>query len=230
LEAHSKFNDVEEDVVLLELNRALTDTNKALEEASHVFLTLGTAWVYRHISTDRIVANCHKIPQKEFIKELLSVEVVRNALEAIVSLVSQINPEAIFIMTVSPVRHLKDGFAENNRSKAHLIAATHELVQEQKNCYYFPAYELVMDDLRDYRFFKEDMIHPSDQAVDYIWDHLLATWVDSDSQDIYRQLMALRKGEAHIPLNTTSEEYQQFKTKLERTRNDLRSRILKIRS
>ena len=112
------------------------------------------------LSDIRIVANCHKIPQKQFLKELLSIDEIRQSLEAIMALVKSMNPKMRCIVTVSPVRHLKDGFEENTRSKAHLVAAVHEVVNFNKDFFYFPAYELLLDELRDYRFFKADMMHP----------------------------------------------------------------------
>ena len=110
--------------------------------------------MYRHIQADKIVANCHKLPQKEFFKELLTVADISESLHAIWPMVQSINNTAKLICTVSPVRHLKDGFIENMRSKAHLLTAIHELSETNNNCFYFPAYELMMDEFRDYRFYR----------------------------------------------------------------------------
>ena len=134
--------------------------------------------MYRNIESKEIVANCHKVPQKQFTKELLSIHQTEESLQSIISLIHSVNPNCNFIFTVSPVRHIKDGFAENTLSKAHLIAAIHSILNKKfstslemtnQNRNYFPSYEIMMDELRDYRFYAEDMLHPNQTAIDYIW-------------------------------------------------------------
>ena len=168
-DAHSRLNATSENDLLLSLNKAVDDTKRFLENCSHIIITFVTSWVYRHVSTDTIVANCHKVPQKQFIKELLSIDAIQASFDNTITLVRSINPKASFIFTVSPVRHIKDGFVENTLSKAHLIAALHQVVDPRNLSHYFPAYEIVMDELRDYRFYNEDMLHPSSFTVAYIW-------------------------------------------------------------
>ena len=131
-EAHSELSNASPELMIEQLNRALRRTSEGLTTTSHIVITLGTAWVYRLIETDKLVANCHKVPQKKFLKELLSVNEVTESLEATVALIRSVNPEATIIFTVSPVRHLKDGFTENQRSKAHLIAGLHQIVEPRK--------------------------------------------------------------------------------------------------
>ena len=155
LEAHSKLNQTTQVELLALLNSQIDETYNQLKSASHVVITLGTSWVYRLIESDKIVANCHKLPQKQFLKELLSVEQIAESLEAIISLVKSINSNISFLFTVSPVRHIKDGFVENTQSKSHLLAAIHLVVEPRVQLYYFPSYEIMMDELRDYRFYLE---------------------------------------------------------------------------
>src|SRR5690606_41752639 len=153
------------------------------------YTTLFRSWVYRCLETDTLVANCHKIPQKNFLKELLSVDEILQALEAIVHLIKTANPQAILIFTVSPVRHLKDGFIENTQSKAHLITAIHKLLNQKpssanRQSHYFPSYELMMDELRDYRFYAEDMIHPNQTAINYIWEKFKMVWISEKTSNV----------------------------------------------
>ncbi|HKK11320.1 MAG TPA: GSCFA domain-containing protein, partial [Flavobacteriaceae bacterium] len=160
-DAHSRLSNPSKEEFLKALNSDIKTTHQYLRESTHFIITLGTAWVYRHIETDTIVSNCHKVPQKQFAKELLSVEAVSESLQAIVSLIRSVNTNAVMIFTVSPVRHLKDGFAENTQSKAHLIAGVHEVIEPRNQIYYFPSYEIMMDELRDYRFYSDDLVHPN---------------------------------------------------------------------
>ena len=214
LDAHSRLNATSKEMLLTNLNDAIDATHTQLKEATHLVITLGTSWVYRHISTDRIVANCQKIPQKQFLKELLSVDNIVESLEAIINLVRSINPKVNFIFTVSPVRHLKDGFVENTRSKAHLLAAIHQIVDTRHQQYYFPSYEIVMDELRDYRFYNADMVHPNDIAIDYIWDTFKNVWLAEDASQISKQVGNIQAKRTHRPFNSNSQAHQEFLAKL----------------
>ena len=181
LDAHSKLNKTSKDELLSVLNSQIDETLDNLVNASHVIITLGTSWVYRHIESDKVVANCHKLPQKQFLKELGSVDTITESLQAIIALVKSVNPEVSFLFTVSPVRHIKDGFIENTQSKAHLIAAIHNVVEPRNSLYYFPSYEIMMDELRDYRFYNADMLHPNEVAIDYIWEKFKTVWLSADA-------------------------------------------------
>jgi hypothetical protein len=214
-DAHSSLSATDKKELLTNLNTALIDTKKQVEEATHVIITLGTAWVYKLIETDIIVANCHKIPQKKFLKEILSVDEISKVLKNSIALIKSININVSVTFTVSPVRHLKDGFIENTRSKAHLIAAIHALVNPTNNIHYFPSYEIVMDELREYRFYKEDMIHPNTTAINYIWGKFISTWFSKESQDTMQDIEVVQKGIAHKPFNKNSKEHQQFLRNLE---------------
>jgi len=214
-DAHSKLSNPNKDLVLRTLNEMLALTFQKIKSSTHIFITLGTAWVYRLQSMDMIVANCHKVPQKEFSKELLSVEEIVQCLNNSVHLIQMLNPKAKIVFTVSPVRHSKDGFIENNRSKSHLITAIHQVVSAAKQCQYFPSYEIMMDELRDYRFYERDMIHPNEQAIDYIWECFVKTWVDEKAIPVMDKVREIQKGLEHRPFNPQSKEHISFLENLE---------------
>ena len=180
--------------------------------------------MYRYIETDTIVANCHKIPQKKFLKELLSVSEISESLARSISLIKSVNSDAAVIFTVSPVRHLKDGFIENTQSKSHLIAAIHTLVNEQ-DVSYFPSYEIMMDELRDYRFYAEDMIHPNKTAINYIWRKFIDTWFSEETKSIMKEIDEIQKGLLHRPFHEDSKLHQQFLLKLEQKKSSLQERL-----
>lgn len=214
-DAHSKLSAPEKKDVLSQLNKAITSTNTALKEATHLVITLGTSWVYRDTATHKIVANCHKIPQKKFSKELLSVQEVTETLSEIITLIQSVNASINIIFTVSPVRHLKDGFMENTQSKSHLIAGIQTLLSYSKsNLHYFPSYEIMMDELRDYRFYSEDLIHPNTTAIQYIWERFTTTWVDEKSAETMQEINTIQKGLSHRPFDVNSVQHQKFLTNL----------------
>ena len=185
-----------------------------LYRANFCFLTLGTAWVYTYNCTDKIVANCHKLPQQYFSKRLLSVEEIRESLTRIAQLLKQINPSIRLVITISPVRHTKDGFLENQVSKSQLFSAFYPLITSDYYSY-FPAYELLLDELRDYRFYANDMVHPSEMAINYIWERLVATYIDTATQMDMKQAESIQKALLHRPFNPDTEKYQQFLIQLQ---------------
>ncbi|MCF6297891.1 MAG: GSCFA domain-containing protein [Flavobacteriaceae bacterium] len=215
-DAHSRLSNTSKVVLLQQLNSVIKLTNKQINESTHIIITLGTAWVYRFIETDTIVANCHKILQKKFLKELLAVDEIAQSIEAIISLIKSINKKVEIIFTVSPVRHLNDGFTENSLSKAHLISAIHQIVDPINKTHYFASYEIMIDDLRDYRFYKNDMLHPNETAINYIWQQFKNTWINKKSFDLMNEIDAIQKGLSHKPFNVKSEEHQQFLSQLNR--------------
>lgn len=214
-DAHSELSNSSKDKILAQLNQSVELTHQRLLESTHIIITLGTAWVYRHIETDTIVANCHKVPQKKFLKELLSVDEIRESLDSMITLIREINPKVNFIFTVSPVRHLKDGFIENQQSKSHLISAIHEVIEPRKHIFYFPSYEIMMDELRDYRFYAEDMIHPNQIAIDYIWEKFANSWISDSITSLMNKVDSIQKRRLHKPFNPNSEEHQKFINKLD---------------
>lgn len=211
---HSQFSQSDDVQMLTRLNTALEDTKKQLCQAEVVIITLGTSWVYRHLRKNQLVANCHKVPQKDFSKKLLFVQEIKEALVNIVSVVKANNSNAKVIFTVSPVRHIKDGFVENQQSKARLIQGVHEVVNTQEGVYYFPAYEIMMDELRDYRFYKSDMLHPNEVAVDYIWDRFSKAVFVPDALKLMQKIDKIQKGIAHQSFHPDGEAHKMFLTKL----------------
>lgn len=220
-DAHSCLSNPSKEKIIDDLNDAVQNTTSQLKKANHIIITLGTAWVYRNSASKKVVANCHKVPQVNFNKELLSVDDVKQSLERTIEMVQSINPAVQFIFTVSPVRHLKDGFVENQLSKAHLIAAIHKVLN--KGISYFPSYELMMDELRDYRFYAKDMIHPNEVAIDYIWERFCEVWIASNVYPTMKKIEKIQKGILHKPFNEKSEQHQKFLFKL----NVLKSEIHK---
>jgi len=154
-DTHSRLSAVSKEILVGNLNKTAKQTKTYLKESTHIIITLGTSWVYRYIETDAVVANCHKVPQKKFLKELLSVDAIVESIEGFLSVLKTVNPDLTIIFTVSPIRHIKDGVIQNQQSKAHLISAIHQVVEPRKRLHYFPSYEIMLDELRDYRFMQK---------------------------------------------------------------------------
>lgn len=195
-------------------NQKLTELNHILKQSHFLFITLGTAWVYEHHQKG-IVANCHKVPQTDFSKRLLSVKEIETSLQNIIEQAENINPNLKIVFTVSPVRHLKDGFSENQLSKAHLISSVHSVLANNPNCEYFPSYEIMMDELRDYRFYADDMLHPSSFAINYIWQRFVETFIGEEFLDDMKEIDSIQKGLQHKPFNTENEQFKKFKIHLD---------------
>lgn len=220
-EAHSKLSHTSKENLINLLNKIISNTNEQLQTTTHLLITLGTAWVYKHKRTNQIVANCHKVPQKEFSKQLLSVAEITDDLWQIVELAKQINPKIRIVFTVSPVRHLKDGFIENQQSKSHLLTAVHQVLKAE-NTSYFPSYEIMMDELRDYRFYKEDMLHPNQTAINYIWEKFTNSFIADSVIPILKEVKAVQKALQHKPFNPKSEKHQLFLKSVEKKIETLR--------
>lgn len=218
-DAHSALSDPDHEALLKTLNRGLKKTQEYLKEATHVIITLGTSWVYRDLNSDDTVANCHKLPQKNFSKEITGVDQICNHLKSTISAIKSLNAKAGIVFTISPVRHIKDGVVQNQRGKAHLIAALHKVMDEQDEkelVRYFPAYELMMDDLRDYRFYSEDMLHPNDTAIDYIWQKFVDSRISLASIPLLKQIESIQKSLKHRAFNSDSESHKNFQISLEK--------------
>lgn len=219
-DSHSSLSNSNKNVLLNDLNEILKTVYLEIIKSSHLIITLGTAWVYKYIEQNKVVANCHKIPQKEFTKQLLSVSEITNSLKNIEVLVRKLNSSVKIIYTVSPVRHLKDGFIENQQSKSNLLSAIHVYLLKSKSSY-FPSYEIMMDDLRDYRFYKTDMLHPNQVAIDYIWEQFQIAWFLDNTKPIMKKVTTIQKGMAHKPFNISSEAHISFLNKLEHKKEEL---------
>ena len=212
-DAHSELSSGSKEVLLQKLNYALAHTGKALKEASQIIITLGTSWVYEHKERNLIVANCHKVPQKEFSKKLLISAEIESSLQNVMASIQKVNPNVQIIFTISPVRHLKDGFVANQRSKAHLITAVHSVLSsraQSRELAYFSSYEIMMDELRDYRFYEMDMVHPNQLAIDYIWEKFKDIWISKEEAVPMEKVAEIQKGLAHRPFNPEADAHQKF--------------------
>lgn len=221
---HSRFSGLTETDVLQKINSSISAAHSFLQQTDYLFITLGSAWTYQltenalqaHIGS--VAANNHKAPSAWFHRSLLSVAETVSCFNNIINKLSAYNSALKIIFTISPVRHLREGAIENNRSKAVLIQAVHQLAEQYNHIYYFPAYELVIDDLRDYRFYAEDLVHPNYQATQYVWEKFTTACMSAGTQKLIDQLAAIQLAFKHKPFNPTSEQHRQFlKTFLDKT-------------
>ncbi len=185
-----------------------------IRQSQCLFITLGTAWHFYHTDLDLVVSNCHKQPNNQFERRISSTNALEADIGEIVNLLQKINPSLQIILTVSPVRHERDGLIANNRSKAHLIAACHEICESWDSVHYFPAYELLIDDLRDYRYYDDDLVHPSSQAVHYIWQYLVKHHTLPTTQDLISSAERISKDLSHRTIQPESEQHRTFLLKL----------------
>lgn len=223
-EVHSDLSNFNKHKMLENLNILINDFHIQIQNTGVFIITFGTSWIYRNIQNNQVVANCHKMPQNQFNKELLSVEKISESIQNTINLIQSVNKKAEFIFTISPVRHIKDGFFENNVSKAHLFSAIYHL-QKNKKISYFPSYEIVMDELRDYRFYSEDLLHPSAIAIDYIWDKLKNVFINPIFFSTINEVEIIQKGLSHRAFNPNSESHQQFLLQLQKKIDSLKKRF-----
>ncbi len=209
---HSRFSDVDRDVVLKKINSRIEYSTEFLRKADFLVITFGTAWVYEHINTGQIVSNCHKIPAKQFNRYRLGVNEISEAYHHLLEEIWKINPKLKIIFTVSPIRHWKDGAVENQVSKSTLILAIDRLITGlgDRGCRYFPSYELMMDELRDYRFYADDMLHLSTVAIDYIFERFSKVMISRESNEISKKILKLKKSFEHRPVNPGTDKYREF--------------------
>ncbi len=222
-EVHSDLSAINKDDLLKNLNQKVADFKLQIESATHFLITFGTAWVYREKATQNIVANCHKVPQSQFEKVLLTATTIQKTIQDTIDLIQSVNPKATITFTVSPVRHLKDGFIENQQSKANLIIGTHNAINQQlptdnrqpSTANYFPSYEIMMDELRDYRFYAEDLLHPNTTAIAYIWERFVSVSIAVESIPVMDEVDHIQKALAHRAFNPNSESHQKFLAQLQ---------------
>lgn len=208
---HGRFSGTDKSKLLNNINESIEEAHGFLKNAKWLILTFGTAYSYQLIGEDYLpVANCHKIPQSNFSKKLLSIEEIQTALDNCFHQLRNFNPDLNIILTVSPVRHIKDGIIENNRSKARLLEAAHHLEEKFSRIYYFPAYELVIDVLRDYRFFESDLVHPNQQATGFVFNHFLNNFFDKETREIATELEKIISATEHKPFHKDAQEYKRF--------------------
>ena len=232
-DVHSDLSNADRQELLETLNKAILETNKRLKEATHIIITFGTSWIYRNLEKDEVVANCHKVPQKQFSKELLSIEVIQQSIQNTIEAIQVLNPNINFIFTISPVRHIKDGFVENQLSKSHLFTALHQVLKTHNSKLiahnYFPSYEIMMDELRDYRFYNEDMLHPNQIAIDYVWKLFSENYISQESLTTMQEVDEIQKSLRHRSFNPESEQHQKFLAKLQQKISLLQEKISHIK-
>ncbi len=222
---HGSFAHVDPQKAIDGMNEAIAKGRKALVSAKHCILTLGTAYSYFYLPESRAVANCHKVPANNFEKRLLSSIEIKESLIKGIQAVREVNPAIQFIFTVSPVRHYRDGIVENNRSKARLLEAVHSLVEEVEQVYYFPAYELVIDVLRDYRFYDIDLVHPNYAATEYVFDKFCSACMDHTTLNVLPELKQLSLGRKHRALHPETKAHQMFLDQLHQKEQALINRF-----
>lgn len=209
---HGRFSSSDKELMLEKINLHLKEGYEYLIHTDYLYITFGTAWIYEMIKTGEIVSNCHKFPAKDFKRYRLSIAQIVDNFSLVLEKIWGINPGLKIIFTVSPIRHWKDGAYENQLSKATLFLAIDEILKNfnEQKCFYFPSYEIIMDELRDYRFFKEDMIHLTDVAINYIWKKFTGTLVDKESDKINIEVDKILKAYMHRPFNMNTSEHRKF--------------------
>jgi hypothetical protein len=221
---NTAFWNLSEQALLAHVNQSLAKAHAHFMKAKWVIISLGTSWVFQDKETQKVVSNCHKLPAARFERLLLSVE---QSAQFLSEMVHQ-HPDKQFIFTVSPLRHLKDGLHENQLSKAALLLAVDQVCKQFENAHYFPAYEILLDELRDYRFYKEDMVHPTEQAVRYIWERFADFAIDLKEKPAMKAAAELKQMFQHRPLFPESEAFKRFEQLEEKKINELRRDFPKI--
>lgn len=221
---HGSFSHPDVEVTLQQINEKLAATRHFLKHTNRLILTLGSAHVFTHLPSGKVVSNCHKLPGQNFSRQRISVGESIDALVLVLTQLKSQYPAIEIIVTVSPVRYLRDGLIENQRSKATLLLALAALADSLDYVHYFPSYELVIDDLRDYRFFEADMAHPNEQAVQYVWDHFRNTYFDEPAKTLTERIEKIMTAVRHRPLHPGTDQHRQFaKAQLEKIRDLLQT-------
>jgi hypothetical protein len=220
---HSRLSDSQIDLASDKMNSAIEKAHFFLKDANWLIITLGTSFIYQNQS-ETIVANCHKVPASSFKKRLLSIQEIEYAFQELYDNLKSFNPSLNIIFTISPVRHLRDGFVENNRSKAILHHVVSNLINST-DVFYFPSFELIIDDLRDYRFYAEDMVHPNYQATHYVWEKFSVACIDGKTRAFMKELDQLNSATKHRPIHPDSMEHVKFREKFRAITEGLRERF-----
>ena len=207
---HTRFSDIDPASALLRINAEQSKAAAAIQEADWVMITLGSAFQYYLIEQNKAVANNHRAPGQWFEKRMLTIEEIKEALQSSLSLLHQKNPKAKVLFTISPVRHIRDGVVDNNRSKARLIEAVHSLCAQLPFVYYFPAYELVIDVLRDYRYYDIDLVHPNFAATSYVWEYFTQYCIENETFEIMKNVLEINTAQNHKPRFPNTMAHQEF--------------------
>lgn len=222
---HSKFSNTSKEQCLHKCNSTIAQAHDFLKEVDYIFITWGTAFTYTLKEQNMIVGNCHKWPGYNFDRQLSSVEEITARYITLVEQLHSYNPKAKIILTVSPIRHWKEGYRENQLSKSALHLAVDHLQRQSDTFHYFPSYEIVMDELRDYRFFESDMLHPNSVAIEIIWEKLLDTYTTDNTCDICNIMDKYQKMKQHRPFYPDSYEYKAHQDKMEQIKLKLKELI-----
>ncbi|NCC99347.1 MAG: GSCFA domain protein [Bacteroidia bacterium] len=214
---HSDYSDIDKNVALCKMNECLDKGHRILESAKIIIITFGTAYIYHNNDTGEVVANCHHSAMSNFTRKLLTADEIVSSYQDILNKYSKKQ----FIFTVSPIRHLKDGAHANQLSKSTLLLAIDNICNTHKNCHYFPSYEIVLDELRDYRFYSDDMIHPSKITVDYVWERFSETYFNKETQNLNKKIEEIRLEEMHHPILPDSILHKQRTAVLKQKKDEL---------
>lgn len=226
LDHHTSFDTRYIHQTLNKINAKLEEGNSFLQDSNWVIITYGTSFIYEFVPKQKLVANCHKIPQKFFEKRLLTHQELTDAIyNTVLNLKDICKDDVQILFTVSPVRHTKDGMVENQLSKSKLITAIHDAISGLENCHYLPIYEILMDDLRDYRFYKDDLIHPNSQAINYIFEKFGEAYFSDETKDFIKENFKINKALEHKTSDEKDPKYIEFKEKLDRRIEDQRQKV-----
>lgn len=207
---HGRFSGPSQSDVLETINSAQANAHIFLQQASWLFITFGTSFSYRLVSNNQPVANCHKVPSAMFRKHLMTIEETCSVLDNCIHQLFRFNPNLRIVFTVSPVRHIRDGIVQNNLSKARLLESCHHLANKFDRLYYFPAYELVIDVLRDYRFYQSDLVHPSTDAIQYVFERFAKSYLDPAVVPLMEELKQINAAYSHRPIHEAGDAHQHF--------------------
>ncbi len=220
---HSSVHASSKKELIEKIHKTQSEAHAFLKTAKYLIITFGSAFVYEHKALQKVVSNCHKQPAATFEKRFLEPEAIVETYQSLIQKLKAFNPDLKIIFTVSPVKYLKDGLENNSQSKATLLLAVNRLVKSNANCHYFPAYELQNDDLRDYRFYKEDLAHPNAQAIDYIWEKFAASAFSEKTQTINLEISKLNAALAHRKLNKAEEGDKKLQTYIDQQKEKIKA-------
>ncbi len=228
MEHHGSFSSPHKNHVLDQLNRGSEEAYEQLENCRFLVLTLGSSFYYRLNSNQHVVANCHKLPSNLFIKKLASLEEIYKRLHQVIERILIFNPSLQILLSVSPVRYLKDGFIQNQRSKSRLLLVCEQLCNQFESCEYIPSYEIFMDDLRDYRYVKDDLVHPNQMAIDYIFNYFEQAYFNQDTRVLVAKIKKWNQLSNHRVLHAESESYAKYCLQLEQLQAEIELEIAHI--
>ncbi len=222
---HGRFSDESIERTLLGMNKRIEQAAENIQKTNILLLTFGTSFIYRLKTTNEVVNNCHKLPAEQFEYEMVPANEIIKVYVGLLEKLVEINPSLQILLTISPVRHWKNGYFSNNLSKSNLVSVIHYFINRYSNVNYFPAYEILLDELRDYRFYEDDMLHPNKLAIRYIWEKFSEVYFVQETKDMNRELQSIIQAKNHKPFNPNSKSHLKFrKTSLNKI-NDMKARF-----